>query len=137
MPGLRCAVIGAGVVGLCVALRLAQAGATVTLLERDKPGGGATRSSFAWLNANNKTPRVYYDLNHAGLLAWAGLAAEAGQPAWYQASGNLEWAQDARGHAELEARVRRLTGWGYPAGFLGAASAAELEPALRRSAHTA
>ena len=137
LPALCCVVIGAGLVGLCVALRLAQAGATVTLLERDKPGGGATRSSFAWLNANNKTPRAYFDLNHEGMLAWAGLAAEAGQPAWYRASGNLEWARDARGHAELAARVRRLTEWGYPAGFLGAASAAELEPALQPSAATA
>ena len=76
MPALRCAVIGAGVVGLCVALRLAEAGATVTLLERDEPGCGATRSSFAWLNANNKIPRAYHDLNHAGMRAWAGLAAE-------------------------------------------------------------
>ena len=57
-------------------------------------------------------------------------------PAWYQAPGNLEWAPDARGHAELAARVRRLTEWGYPAGFLDAASAAELEPALQPSAPT-
>ena len=117
-------------------MRLAEAGATVTLLERDEPGCGATRSSFAWLNANNKIPRAYHDLNHAGMRAWASLAAGAGQPAWYQASGNLEWAPDARGHAELAARVRRLTGWGYPAGFLDAASAAELEPALQPSAPT-
>ena len=117
MPALRCAVIGAGVVGLCVAVRLAEAGATVTLLERDEPGCGATRLSFAWLNANSKIPRAYHDLNHAGMRAWACLAAGAGQPAWYQASGNLEWAPDARGHAELAARVRRLAEWGYPAGF--------------------
>ena len=32
--------------------------------------------------------------------------------------------------------MRRLTGWGYPAGFLDAASAAELEPALQPSAPT-
>ena len=129
MRPLRCAVIGAGVLGAGVAARLAEAGAAVTLLEQDQPGQAATRSSFAWLNANRKTPRTYHDLNHAGMRAWAELAASAGQPAWYQSSGNLEWAGDAQAHAELAARVRRLTEWGYPAGFLDAATA--LEPALR------
>ena len=66
----RCAVIGAGVVGVCLAVRLAEAGAEVTLLERDEPGQAATRSSFAWLNSNDKAPRVYHDLNEAGLRAW-------------------------------------------------------------------
>ena len=65
------------------------------------------------------------------MRAWAELAASASQPAWYRSSGNLEWAGDAQAHAELAARVRRLTEWGYPAGFLDAASALELEPALR------
>ena len=137
MRPLRCAVIGAGVLGAGVAARLAEAGAAVTLLEQDRPGQAATRSSFAWLNANRKTPRTYYDLNHAGMQAWAQFAASAGQPAWYQSSGNLEWAGDAQAHAELAARVRRLTEWGYPAGFLDAAWALELEPALRLPAPAA
>ena len=71
------------------------------------------------------------------MRAWAELAASAGQPAWYRSSGNLEWAGDAQAHAELAARVRRLTEWGYPAGFLDAASALELEPALRLPAPAA
>ena len=137
MRPLRCAVIGAGVVGAGVAAQLAAVGAAVTLLEQDQPGQAATRSSFAWLNANHKTPRTYHDLNHAGMRAWAGLAASAGQPAWYRLPGNLEWAGDAQAHAELAARVRRLTEWGYPAGFLDAASALELEPALRLPAPAA
>jgi glycine/D-amino acid oxidase-like deaminating enzyme len=65
-PG-RCAVIGAGVLGVCVAARLAEAGVAVTLLEQARPGHAATRSSFAWLNANDKAPRAYHDLNHAGM----------------------------------------------------------------------
>ena len=40
-PG-RCAVIGAGVLGVCVAARLAEAGVGVTLLEQDRPGHAAT-----------------------------------------------------------------------------------------------
>ena len=35
------------------------------------------------------------------------------------------------GRAELEARVRRLTEWGYPARLIDQAEAAEIEPALR------
>jgi D-hydroxyproline dehydrogenase subunit beta len=127
----RCVVIGAGVLGVCVAARLAEAGIEVTLLERDRPGCAATRSSFAWLNANDKTPRAYHDLNYAGMRAWAGLSAALGDAAWYRPSGNLEWAVSATGRALLAARVRRLTGWGYPARLIGAQQAAELEPSLR------
>ena len=76
-PG-SCAVIGAGVLGVCVAARLAEAGIAVTLLEQERPGHAATRSSFAWLNANDKAPRAYHDLNHAGMRAWAALSASLG-----------------------------------------------------------
>jgi D-hydroxyproline dehydrogenase subunit beta len=129
-PG-SCAVIGAGVLGVCVAARLAEAGIAVTLLEQARPGHAATRSSFAWLNANDKAPRAYHDLNHAGMRAWAALAESLGGAAWYRPAGNIEWAEDAPGRARLAARVRRLAGWGYPARMIGAADAAGLEPSLR------
>src|SRR5271165_4092360 len=150
-------VVGAGVLGVCVSACLAEAGAQVTLLEQAQPGHAATRSSFAWLNSNNKTPRVYHDLNHAGMRAWAELARPpappgsaaspsaggspsagaspsadgSGDAAWYRPNGNLEWADSAEGHAELTARIGRLTEWGYPATMVDAAKAAELEPSLR------
>ena len=139
-----CVVVGAGVLGVCVAARLAEAGAEVTLLEQAEPSQAATRSSFAWLNSNDKTPRAYHDLNHAGMRAWAELSGSAaapsadgtsadgaGQQAWYRPSGNLEWAGSADEHRRLAARVRRLTEWGYPAALIDAAAAAALEPALR------
>jgi glycine/D-amino acid oxidase-like deaminating enzyme len=123
-PG-RCAVIGAGVRGVCVAARLAEAGIGVTLLEQDRPGHAATRSSFAWLNANDKAPRAYHDLNHAGMRAWAALSASLGGAPWYRPTGNIEWAEDAPGRERLAARMRRLAGWGYPARLIGAAEAAD------------
>src|SRR6266853_1110106 len=131
MQPRRCAVVGAGVLGACVAARLAEAGIGVTLLEQAQPGHAATRSSFAWLNANDKAPRAYHDLNHAGMRAWAALSAALGGPPWYRPAGNIEWAEDAPGRAQLAARVRRLAGWGYPARLIGAAEAADLEPSLR------
>lgn len=125
-----CAVIGAGVLGVCMALRLAEAGVAVTLLEQDRPSQGATRSSLAWLNANNKLPRAYHDLNYAGMRRWAELSASLGGPVWYRPAGNIEWASSRAGQAELIARVHRLARYGYPAHLIGAAKVADLEPAL-------
>jgi glycine/D-amino acid oxidase-like deaminating enzyme len=127
----RYVVTGAGVLGVCLAARLAGTGAEVTLLEQDRPGRAATRSSFAWLNSNDKAPRAYHDLNHAGMRAWEQLAGRLGGAAWYRPAGNLEWAATAAGRAELAARVRRLTGQGYPARLISGAGAVELEPSLR------
>ncbi|MGO8892781.1 MAG: NAD(P)/FAD-dependent oxidoreductase [Streptosporangiaceae bacterium] len=127
----RCVVIGAGVLGASVADRLASAGLQVTLLEQDQPGRATSRWSFAWLNSNDKAPRPYHDLNHAGILAWAELAPDFDGAAWYRPVGHLELATTDAGRAELEARARRLTDWGYPARLVSQAEASELEPALR------
>jgi D-hydroxyproline dehydrogenase subunit beta len=123
-------VIGAGVLGTSVAARLAGAGLQVTLLDQDQPGHGTSRWSFAWVNSNDKGPRPYHDLNHAGIRAWAELAPDLDGPAWYRPAGNLELAISDPGRAELAARVERLASWGYPARLIDAAEAAELEPAL-------
>ena len=126
----HCVVIGAGVIGASVAARLAEAGMRVTLLEADQPGRGTSRWSFAWVNANDKGPRPYHDLNHAGIRAWADLAPGLDAAAWYRPVGHIELAAD---DAELADRVHRLTRWAYPARLIDAAQAAELEPALRLS----
>ena len=133
MPPRRCVVIGAGVLGASVAARLAAAGMQVTLLEADQPGRATSRWSFAWLNSNDKAPRGYHDLNHAGMKAWAELAPELDGAAWYRPVGHVELAASEAGQAELSARVERLTEWGYPARLIDAAEAIALEPALRLS----
>jgi D-hydroxyproline dehydrogenase subunit beta len=135
----RYVVIGAGVLGVALTARLAEAAgpAAVTLLEQNRPAHAATRSSFAWLNANHKLPRAYHDLNQAGLRAWSALAERLGRPDWYRPSGNLEWALTPDAAAELTARVTRLTEWGYPAHLISASAAAELEPSLRLPASVA
>ncbi len=40
-------VVGGGIIGLFTAWRLAEAGASVTVLERGRPGAGTTSASFA------------------------------------------------------------------------------------------
>jgi D-hydroxyproline dehydrogenase subunit beta len=128
---MRFAVIGAGVVGASVAARLAAAGQQVTLLEQDQPGRATSRWSFAWLNSNDKKPRPYHDLNHAGLRTWAELAPDLDGAAWYRPVGHVELATSDEGRAKLAARVRRLAGWGYDARLIEMAEALELEPSLR------
>jgi glycine/D-amino acid oxidase-like deaminating enzyme len=130
-------VIGAGVLGAAVAARLASAGVRVSLLDQDQPGRATSRWSFAWLNSNDKRPRPYHDLNHAGISAWAALAPDLDGTAWYRPVGNLELATSPAARAELTARVSRLASWNYDARLLDAAQAAELEPALRLPGITA
>ena len=60
---MRVAVIGAGIVGSSVAYRLSEGGAEVVLIDGAEPGSGTTSTSFAWVNANNKLPRDYFELN--------------------------------------------------------------------------
>jgi hypothetical protein len=91
----------------------------VTLLERDRPGSGATRSSFAWLNANDKAPRDYHDLNHAGMRAWAGLSASLGGAAWFPAEGYV-LTESLTGHvAEVAARNGATVLTGEPGHVVG------------------
>jgi glycine/D-amino acid oxidase-like deaminating enzyme len=130
-----CVVIGAGVLGASVAARLAGSGVRVTLLDRDEPGRATSRWSFAWLNSNDKSPRPYHDLNHAGIRAWADLAPNLDGAAWYRPVGHLELATSPATQAALTARVRRLTSWNYDARLIDPAEAVELEPALRLPGH--
>ncbi len=124
-------VIGAGVVGASVAAGLAGSGMRVTLLDQHRPGHATSKWSFAWLNSNAKAPRHYHDLNHAGMKAWADLAADVDGAAWYRPVGHLELATTDAARAQLTTRVHRLAGWGYSARLADAAEAAGLEPSLR------
>jgi len=73
----RVVVAGAGIMGASIAYHLARRGANVTVLEKQQPGSGATRNSFAWLNATfSKQPRSYYELNLAGIAGWRRLSLE-------------------------------------------------------------
>ena len=126
---MRVAVIGAGIVGASVAFRLSQGGARVWLIDQDEPASGTTSASFAWLNANNKTPREYFELNRAGMEEHFRLGDELpdGAP-WLHKSGNLIQASD-EDRDELEHRVERLHSWGYAAEWCRASRVnAELEP---------
>src|SRR5881392_1281508 len=101
MTSQRVVVVGAGILGAAVAARLAGAGLRVTLLDQDQPGRATSRWSFAWINSNDKGPRPYHGLNHAGMRAWAELAPDLDGGAWYRPVGHIELATaDTAGELE-------------------------------------
>jgi glycine/D-amino acid oxidase-like deaminating enzyme len=124
---LKVAVIGAGIVGSSVAYWLSEGGAEVVMIDGAQPGSGTTSTSFAWVNANNKLPRDYFELNVAGMREHGRLHAEMGG-GWLYSSGNLIWAADEE-RENLERRVERLRSWSYAAEMLPASAVNEkLEP---------
>jgi glycine/D-amino acid oxidase-like deaminating enzyme len=124
-------VIGAGVIGAAVAQRLADKGVAVILLDRAEPGSGTTAASYAWVNANQKLPRAYFDLSVAAMEDYRRLAWRLAPAPWYHLDGNLIWFRDPARAAALRENVRRLQAWGYAAEMLPARVVlADLEPGL-------
>ena len=127
---LNVTVVGAGVVGSAIAYSLAKHGASVTVIDRGRPGGGATSHSFAWINATAKHPVSYHDFNRRSLGMWDRFAKDLDTDVGLRWGGQMEWAATADGAAELESRAAQLQAWGYPCQMLDGAQMARLEPGL-------
>ena len=119
-------VIGAGVIGVTVAARLAQRGATVTLLDKGAPGSGTSATSYAWVNANGKEPEAYFELNLAGVQAHHKLDPQGNQ--WLQPGGHVEIATEEAHVKDLQRRMGRLSSRGYDVVEVSAGRARDLLP---------
>ena len=128
-------VIGAGIVGVSIAWRVAARGARVTIVDKAAPGSGASSHSFAWINAGAKQPIGYHNLNRRSLEMWPRFAAAIADRAdpenvglrW---GGKVSWESDQSAAEVLKARVVQLQSWGYPSRLITAHELARLEPAL-------
>ena len=68
---MKVVVVGAGITGAGIAHELHKFGTDVIVLESGGRGCcGATGSSWAWINANQKSPKWYQSLNVEGMNAW-------------------------------------------------------------------
>lgn len=131
------AVIGAGIVGSSVAFHLARRGAHVTLIDADEPGRATTAVSFAWMNARDKDPRHYHDLNRRSLDMWPRFVERLGVPQSATWGGELRWATTDEGAREIVERVGVLQSWGYGIRLLDGEALHRLEPLLESGAVTA
>jgi glycine/D-amino acid oxidase-like deaminating enzyme len=128
---MRVLVIGAGAIGCCVALRLAEAGVAVTLVTDADPATSLSAHSFGWANAIDDGSDRYYDLSIEALAAHRRLAADAATR-WLFPNGNLHWADDRAGADKLVAIADGYRAHGYPVTELTTEDVLrELEPRLR------
>ena len=123
-------VIGAGIVGSAIAYTLVKRGATVTVIDKGRPGGGATSHSFAWINATAKNPVSYHNFNRRSLGMWDRFARDLDVDVGLRWGGQMEWSATDAGAVELKLRADQLHAWGYPCQILDAAHMAKLEPSL-------
>lgn len=131
LRGRHVIVVGAGILGACLALRLAQAGARVTVIEERHPGSGTTAASFAWINAFSKAPHSFHRLHVDALLAHERLQAEWDGD-WLHPGGSLHWGQNSSPteFAELTRAVDGMRRWGARIDELNADQLRRIEPEL-------
>ena len=128
-------VVGAGILGASIALRLARRGVQVALIDQGQPGQGASSHSFAWINAGAKEPIGYHNLNRRSLEMWPRFASDIGDDGdpdsvglrW---GGKVSWESDPAAAKGLASRVRQLQSWGYPTRLIDVGELRSLEPAL-------
>lgn len=130
-PSRRVIIIGAGIIGASLAYHLSRrAHISVTVLERDVPGMGASEHSFAWVNAFGKDPGHYHSLNRRSLDMWYRLAHQLNTDIGLRCGGEMRW-ENRPGHAErLKQRIRQLQNWGYPCRLISREEMLGLEPHL-------
>ena len=128
----RVVIVGGGIMGASIGYHLAKRGAEVTILEKRRPGNGATEKSFAWINATfSKQPRSYYELNLLGIGGWRRLTEEFAGDLQIQWGGSVQWFEPGAPDAEkLKRNVRAHQQWGYPAHLVEEADVRRLLPAI-------
>ncbi len=129
-------VIGAGVQGCAAALRLAQAGLKVTVLERSIPGAEASSAAGGILSpgVEAQEPSPFYDLCAASLRRYPGFAAEveriSGMSVGYRVGGTLEVALDDDHARVLAARAPALSRIGAKVEVIDGDEVRRLEPGI-------
>jgi glycine oxidase len=130
------AIIGGGIMGSAVALRLAQRGIGVTVIERGIPGAEASSAAAGILGPQMEAegPGALLELGLKSRALYPALAAElrdlTGIDVGYDRSGVLAVAFDEAGEAVLSARRAWQLGRGLRVDSLSGEAAREREPAL-------
>jgi D-hydroxyproline dehydrogenase subunit beta len=109
MGKMKVIIVGAGIVGACIAERLAASGQNVTVLDGGLAAGHASGRSFGWINASFFLNEAHFHLRVQAMEAHRRLQGRHPQlqTRW---PGALWWDHD---EAATEAQARLLLGLGY------------------------
>jgi glycine oxidase len=135
-PATDVAIIGGGIMGSAVALRLAQRGIAVTVIERGIPGAEASSAAAGILGPQMEAegPGPLLELGLKSRALYPALAAElrdlTGIDVGYDRSGVLMVAFDEAGEAALSSRRAWQLGRGLRVDSLSGEAARAREPAL-------
>jgi glycine oxidase len=131
------AVIGAGVIGLSIAWRLAQRGAAVTVFDQGEAGAGASHAAAGMLAICAEAEpgeEVLVALGRASQATWPAFAREleaaAGLPIDLRREGTLLVALTADDQARLKHRLEFQQRLGLPVEWISGAEARRREPHL-------
>jgi len=121
------AIVGAGIVGACIARELAVAGCKVAVFEANEPACGASSRSMGWINASFVSREDYYEMRLAAIQAHRELDAEFNGALEIQWTGSLNW--EAR-EGKLDELVEELGRFGHPVKLVSRDELRILEPEL-------
>ncbi len=129
-------IIGGGIIGCSIALRLAQARLKVTVLERDEPGSEASTAAAGMLAPQGEMvePREFSDLCFASRDLYPQFVAEieelSGRQVGYRRDGSLLVALDEHQEVELRELHHTQKGQGFQIELWEAAEVARRFPGL-------
>jgi glycine oxidase len=135
-------IVGGGVIGLACAWRAAERGLDVVVVERDRPGAGASRVAAGMLAPVSEASWGEERLLELGLAShriWPGFAAELGEACGrdvgYLELGSLHLALDRDEADQLRRRYELMRAHGLAAEWLSPSACRRLEPGLGSGGH--
>ena len=143
MPSHDAVVIGAGLIGSAIALRLAQDGLRVALLEKNGPGREASWAGAGMLSPAPDTPAAIplVPFGRASLSLYPQFIAEvediSGRSAGYRSNGAIELLFSADAERKLSTLIALHHALGLPTEPLPLDEAIKMEPGLTHRARAA